>query len=208
MNTDKKLNGSADSTNVEGVVLAAGYSKRAGVYKMELDFDGRKMIELSIRAFYDLCSRVIVVGGYQIERIEEAIKQYPKVEVIYNEYYDQGMFSSVQKGLAATNADKVFFTPGDYPLINQEICKSLLAASGEIIIPVWKGKKGHPILLERKIINEILNEPDSYNLKAYIRRKVANYVEVSSPGILYDVDTLDDYHNVLTHYRSLFQKKK
>ena len=196
-----------DGTEVEGVILAAGYSKRAGVYKMELDFDGNKMIELSIHALYDICSRLVIVGGYKVDRIEKIAKSYPKVEVIYNENFDDGMFSSVKKGLAATRAEKVFFTPGDYPLINRRICELLLKSDGDIVIPMWKGKKGHPILLKRHRIKEILEEAEDSTLKCYIRRKVATFVEVNDPGILYDVDTIDDYRNLLTHYRCLFPNK-
>lgn len=191
---------------VEGVVLAAGFSTRAGVYKMELDFDGKTMIERSIDTFYDLCSRVIVVGGYQIERIQEIAKKYPNVQVVYNENYQDGMFSSVKKGFSEIVADKIFFTPGDYPLINHRTCEKILHSKGDVVIPSWKGKSGHPILLSRNVVEEILLEPDHSNLKGFLRRKIATYVDVNDPGILMDVDTLRDYEYVLKHYRSLFTK--
>ncbi|OEH85319.1 hypothetical protein BHU72_04280 [Desulfuribacillus stibiiarsenatis] len=192
---------------VEGVILAAGLSSRAIVYKMELDFGGKTLIERSIEAIYDLCDQVIVVGGYKIEVIRELTKRFSRVKVVENPAYAKGMFTSVKAGLVATTAEKVLFTPGDYPLITPKTCEIMLHKEGEVVVPLWKGKKGHPIVLRRSLINEILLEPDDSNLKAILRRKIAAFVDVNDPGILIDIDTMSDYNNIIERYKDFFQHK-
>ena len=78
---------------IEGVILAAGFSSRAGTFKMELPFGEKTLIERAIDGMIDTCSRIIVVGGHKIERIREITKKYPTVQVVFNRHYEKGMFS-------------------------------------------------------------------------------------------------------------------
>ena len=183
--------------NIEGVVLAAGYSSRAGAFKMGLDVGGRSVIQRCVDGLVPLCSRIIVVGGYRIEEIQTLLRNYSKVEVVLNTRYAQGMFTSVKEGVARVAADRFFLTPGDYPFVTPEICRSLLGVEGEIIIPTYRGRKGHPILISGSIAQELLGEDDESNLRAFIQRKGFHTLEVNEEGILLDIDTPDDYHRIL-----------
>jgi len=49
---------------IDGIVLAAGLSSRMGKYKMSLKMGNKTVIESCIESMYDLCSTIIVVGGY------------------------------------------------------------------------------------------------------------------------------------------------
>lgn len=187
---------------MEAVILAAGFSSRAGTFKMALDFDGRAMLQRNIEAMYGLCKRMIVVGGYQIEKIQSLTVPYDKVQVIYNEKYEEGMFSSARKGISLVQAERFFFTPGDYPLITEEICRALLEVEGEVVIPSFKGRKGHPILLSKQCAAEIMEEPQDSNLKLYLYKKQCTVIEVENEGILLDVDTIEDYAQTHSRFKS------
>ena len=185
--------------DIEAVILAAGFSSRAGVFKMALDFNGKTMLQRNIESMYKFCNRMIVVGGYQVEKIQALTTAYEKVKVVYNESFQEGMFSSARKGMGFVKAERFFFTPGDYPLLTEEVCKALLEAEGEVIVPSFKGRKGHPILLGNSCIQEIMEEPKDSNLKLYLHKKQCTIIEVDNEGILLDVDTIEDYAN--THRR-------
>jgi molybdenum cofactor cytidylyltransferase len=187
--------------NIEAVVLAAGYSSRADAFKLELDINGKTVIEHCIESMIDLCSRIIVVGGYQIEKIIEILRKYPQIEVVLNSRYAEGMFTSVKEGIRHVRGDRVFFTPGDYPLISPEVCKRLLTTDGEIVIPVFGGRKGHPVLLSGHIAAELLMEDDRYNLRDFIQRKGFQTLMVEDEGILIDLDTTDDYKRIIERSR-------
>lgn len=178
---------------IEGIVLAAGLSKRAGTYKMELKFGEKTLIEKSIEGMYDLCSRIIVVGGYRIERVISILNKYEKVEVVFNKDYEKGMFSSIKEGMKHVKEEKFFFLPGDYPFIDKKVYKKMLSISGDIIIPTYKEKKGHPVLLKSIFIKEILNECKYATFREFIYHNKPTFVEVDEDGILIDIDTMEDY---------------
>ena len=184
--------------NIEGVVLAAGFSRRTGVLKMGLLLEGKTLIEKSIEGMYDICSRIIVVGGYKIEKITEIMKGYPKIEVFFNRNYTKGMFSSVKEGVRHVKSEKFFLLPGDYPLISQKTYKKMLDIEGEIVIPVNNGRKGHPVLMKSSLIEELQKEPINSTLKDFINRKGYTPVDVEDNGILVDIDSMEDYREVLS----------
>ena len=84
---------------VEGIILAAGFSRRAGVWKMALPIKGRTVIERAIMGLYPVVERIIVVGGYNFKNLLKIIEKYEKVFPVYNENFPLGMFTSVQKGV-------------------------------------------------------------------------------------------------------------
>ena len=179
--------------NIEGIVLAAGFSKRARIFKMELMLDNKTMIEQSIRGMYNICSKIIVVGGYRIERIRKILKKYSKVDIVFNKNYKKGMFSSVKAGIKHIKSDKFFLLPGDIPFVNEEVYKKILYIEGEIVIPSYKGIKGHPVLIKSTLKDEILAEPDDSNLKIFINRKGYTLINIEDEAILLDIDTIEDY---------------
>ncbi|TCK97747.1 molybdenum cofactor cytidylyltransferase [Natranaerovirga hydrolytica] len=185
---------------IEGVILAAGFSSRANAFKMALDFDGRSILQRNIESMYPYCQRMIVVGGYKIDKIKDLTASYNKVEVVFNTDYEKGMFSSVKKGVACVKAEKFFFTPGDYPLITDSILQGLLNAQGQVIIPMFQGRKGHPIMMTKEMIPKILKEPVESNLKVCLQKESITLVEVQEKGILLDVDTMEDYHKAKAYY--------
>ncbi|MBU3113441.1 nucleotidyltransferase family protein [Clostridium lacusfryxellense] len=182
---------------VDAVVLAAGLSSRVGTYKMALDIHGKSVIERCIEGMYDICENIIVVGGYKLENITTILAKYEKVHVVFNKDYELGMFSSVKEGIRHVKEEKFFFTPGDYPLVSIEVYETLLRASGEIIIPTYGDRNGHPILINSNYISGILEENIYSNLREFIVSKEVTKVEVNSNSILMDIDTIEDYEEIL-----------
>lgn len=181
----------------EGVILAAGLSSRAKAFKMLLPLKGKTVIENTIDNMLQFSERIIVVGGYKIELLQPIIEKYKNVELVFNENYEEGMFSSVKCGLKAVREDEFFFTPGDYPLISKEVYSKIISVKGDIIIPTYEGKKGHPILIKSKFIKEILEEGRYETLRDFINSKSPNFIEVNHKEILMDIDTIEDYEEVL-----------
>jgi molybdenum cofactor cytidylyltransferase len=189
-------------THVDGIILAAGFSSRTGEFKMGLQLGRKTLIQRTCDVMGHLCSRVIVVAGYKKERIIEFTKEYANVEVVFNPRYTEGMFTSVQEGVKHVKSQWFFLTPGDYPLLTKEIYQKLLdARSGSsqcVFIPVFKGRKGHPILVKSDLVKDLLKEPDDSNLRKFIDRKGFEPVEVDDDGILVDIDTMEDYLRIKT----------
>lgn len=181
----------------EGVILAAGLSSRAKTFKMLLSLNGKTVIENTIDNMLEFSERIIVVGGHKIELLQTIIKKYKNVDLVFNENYEEGMFSSVKCGLKAVKGDEFFFTPGDYPLVCKDVYSKIIGEVGDIIIPTYKGKKGHPILIKSSFIREILEESRYETLRDFIDSKSPKFIEVSHKEILMDIDTIEDYEKAL-----------
>jgi molybdenum cofactor cytidylyltransferase len=178
---------------VEGVVLAAGLSTRSGSYKMTLPLGDKTVIARSIESMYPIVDRIWVVVGWNAEQVREALSGYDKVEIVPNERFREGMFSSVKAGIARVGASRFLLLPGDTPLVGPVVCQRLLAIRGDIVIPTFRGRPGHPVLICSRLIPEILAQPASATLRDYIQTKARITVEVDEEGILLDLDTPEDY---------------
>ncbi len=149
---------------INGLILAAGFSSRMGSFKMELDIDGISMIERTVLNMQNVCDKVIVVSGYKKEIIRDLLKGYKKVDIVENIKYEMGMFSSIQAGLKTLDCDRVFIQPGDIPFVSADVHNALLADIEDILIPIYKGRKGHPVLINKPVIERILKEPEDSKL--------------------------------------------
>jgi molybdenum cofactor cytidylyltransferase len=187
---------------VEGMILAAGLSSRAGTNKLILDVHGKTVIEKCILSMYDLCSRIVVIGGYRIEDIKEIISEYPKVELIYNDDYLEGMFSSIKKGLINIEGTRFFLIPGDYAAINKKTYEKILTIDKDIVIPLYNKRRGHPLLMKSHLIKEILKDDSCKTLRDFINKNVVSFVDVDDGGILMDIDTMEDYETILHFLKS------
>jgi len=180
---------------VEGVVLAAGYSSRMGANKMLMKLDGRAVLARCLESMSPACSRIVVVGGHKIDEIVHIVETYPHACLILNEDYSEGMFSSVLAGIREVNDERFFLCPGDYPLITIDTYINMLSISGEIIVPTYGGRRGHPILLSSSLIPEIINGTH-FSLREFINSRSLVFVEVPDPGIHVDIDTVEDYNSI------------
>ena len=185
----------------EAIILAAGLSSRAKTNKMLLTVDGKTIIEDCIESFYDTCSRLILVVGHNYLDIKPVIEKYDKVNIAYNENYLDGMFSSVKEGIRNVKGERFFLTPGDYPLIKKSTIWKMANTDSDIVVPVYRGEKGHPVLIKSKFKEEILK--GSFNsLLEFINLKQISVLDVNDKGVIKDVDTMEDYNN-LKNFRGI-----
>jgi molybdenum cofactor cytidylyltransferase len=177
---------------VEGVLLAAGLSSRAGAFKMEMELAGKPLLTWSLAPLAAVCRRVIVVAGSRPEKILQLLWQRPEVEVAVNENFAAGMLTSIQAGIRLVRARRFFLLPGDMPLVRAAVYEKLLAARGEIVVPACGSRRGHPVLLDGRLIPALLAEPPDSSLGRFIRRRGCTTVEVDDPGIFADLDEPGD----------------
>jgi molybdenum cofactor cytidylyltransferase len=193
---------------IEGVVLAAGLSTRVGENKLILDVEGKTVIERCILEMYDICSKIIVVGGHRVEDIEDILGNYSKVELIYNPNYLDGMFSSVKKGITNIKEERFFLIPGDYAVVNKKTYEDMLKVDNDIVIPMHNGRKGHPLLMKSYLIEELLEDIYCETLRDFISKKGFIPIIVKDPGILMDIDTMEDYRETLLYFQERKEVKR
>ena len=187
--------------NIWAIVLAAGASTRMKKQKLLLPFQRRTIVETVIHTISGvLKNNILVVLGSHLEAIERRIRKGPGTLCI-NERYAEGMLSSVICGFRGlppeAGAAMVFL--GDQPQIPSTVIRSVIDAwekSGKgIVIPVFEGKRGHPVLIKtayREEIEELDPEKGLRQLMVKFSNDVCE-VECGKPEILRDIDTPRDY---------------
>lgn len=186
----------ATHKRVEGIVLAAGFSSRAGTNKLLLDWEGKSILERCLESMSQVCSRIIIVGGYRVKELEASLKPAPHLEVVFNQDFTEGMFSSVKKGIEQIREERFFLCPGDYPLIKKQTYIDLIAEEDDIIIPTYQGRSGHPVLISSCHIQTI-RYGGFCCLRDFVKSSNPSFLEVSDQGILMDVDTMQDYERLI-----------
>ena len=185
---------------ISAVILAAGQSERMGQPKALLLYQGRTFIEGILRSIaQSSVADTLVVLGHDREAIESRVR-LPRV--VFNDSYRRGMITSFQTGIRALpeDASAALFFLVDHPVVDVATIESLIASAGHkpIAVPVYQGRRGHPVLLGRAVFHEILDLPVSASANIVVRKDPARVLEVAidSPGILIDVDTPQRLRNL------------
>jgi len=193
-----------NKSKIGAVVLAAGYSSRMGHFKPLLPFAGATVIESIIHMFRRAgITEIIVVVGHRADELIPVLDGLA-VRHIMNEKYDEGMFSSIVKGVQALTPEieGFFLLPGDMPLVKSHtirlLCRKFRKTNADVVYPVFQNHRGHPPLIGAKCIADIILGKQT----AGLRQILAGYevkcseLEVIDEGILQDLDTQEDYQKV------------
>jgi molybdenum cofactor cytidylyltransferase len=185
---------------ISAVVLAAGASRRMGQPKPLVKRGGRTLLQhvvANLRA--SQVDEIVVVLGHRAEEILPTLEE-KDCRVVVNPHYDQGMSSSIRRGLSAVHgqAQAVLIVLGDQPYISSGIIDSLLReysqGSHEIVVPTCGGRRGHPVIFGRKFWPELLALEGDVGGREILHRHGDDVwpVEVADPGILRDIDRPND----------------
>ncbi len=121
---------------------------------------------------------------------------------LVNERYAEGQLSSLVAGLAVADRPGVvaaLVTPVDAPLVAVATVRAIVAAyqrSGALVVrPARGGEHGHPVLVDRRLFDELRQADPSVGARAVIRAHAAATVNVmvDDEGAFVDIDTPEEY---------------
>jgi molybdenum cofactor cytidylyltransferase len=175
------------------------------VWKMTLPWGESTIAEHSVRTALDVCTRVVLVAGFRAGDLERLFRDWPGVEVVKNKRHEEGMFSSVRMGAQFIGNGGFFLALGDMPGVPGDIYRDLLhwdrrlasifTGTAHAVIPKYRGKKGHPLLLSPEMKTQILDTGISRTLRDVMAEVPTVVVPVDDHGILHDIDTPADYQS-------------
>lgn len=187
---------------VSAVVLAAGQASRMGGPKLQLPWQGEPMIRTVCReVLAGNVNDVVVVTGAWREEVEASLADLP-VRLVHNpDATEGGMLSSLIAGLQALPDETVacVVVLGDQPTMQHTVIDALLTAHAEgrgpIVAPVYEGRRGHPVLIDRALWGELIGLPAGGAPRDLLRAHNGEVVELTVPTetILQDIDTPADY---------------
>ena len=191
---------------IVAVLLAAGESRRMGRPKALLPIDGVRFIDKIVAALRaGQVGRIIVVLGHAAEEMRRQVRDLP-VEILVNEEYPSGQLSSltaairkIQSSPDAKNIDGVLVHLVDHPYVNADLVKALIdkfyATKKLIVVPLYRGRRGHPVIFSRKLFGELLAAPLDQGAKSVVHahREQTLEVQTEEEGVTIDIDTPDAY---------------
>jgi len=185
---------------LRAVILAAGLSSRMQELKPLLPLDGVPAVLRVTDAYRDVGLEAVVVLGFGAERVAPLLDAQG-VSWVVNHDFEDGMYSSVRRGVRALPRDvRAFFVhPVDCALVRGETLGRLARSTSEraasVVHPVHAGERGHPPLVPAALRDPILAEEPKGGLKELLTRgeTAARDVQVDDPNVLLDMDDAGAY---------------
>lgn len=189
------------------IVLAAGLSTRFGRNKLlEKIYDYPLIGRVVKSAVSSKCDEVVIVLGYEAQKIKDALKNF-NCKFVFNEDYKKGQSSSVKTGVSAvmSYAEAVMVLPGDVALITPTpinmVIEEYKKYRSPIVVASYKGRSGHPILFDKSLFKDIMEiNEETMGLKAVVNRhrQLIRKVEVGSDEVLIDIDSEEDFKKIVS----------
>ncbi len=185
---------------LDGIILAAGESRRMGYPKPILKIGGRTFIEQIAETMLAVVPRLVIVIGAHRERVRAAIPRDARIVVVENPEYSRGQLSSLKVGLAAVQADSAgaIVHLGDHPAVRVETFRAVVDSYNRmrkpIVIARHDGRRGHPVIFDRALFAELLSAPEKEGARFVVNADASRvaYVDLDDPGINLDLDTPAD----------------
>jgi molybdenum cofactor cytidylyltransferase len=185
---------------LEGILLAAGESRRMGFPKPLLRIGEETFIEHVALGMLAVVSRLVVVLGAHAERIRVAVPGDSRIEIVENPSYQNGQLSSLKVGLRALRQDcaAAMVHLADHPAVRLATFEAMAAEymknRAPIVIARCDGRRGHPVIFGRSVFAELMSAPEEQGARAVVNADPArvSYLEVDDGGVTLDLDTPED----------------
>jgi CTP:molybdopterin cytidylyltransferase MocA len=188
-------------SKIAALLLAAGWSRRMRAFKPLLPFGETTVIENCIHNLRaGGIETIIVVLGHRAEEVSARIIHL-HVHFALNDNPHSEMVESIARGIRQTSSDAeaVIIALADQPAIPAEVISRLLReyarTKASLIVPEYKGRGGHPVLIDLKFREELLHLDMERGLRSLFDAHAAEVLRLSidSPYVLRDIDSWQDY---------------
>ena len=192
------------------LIPAGGKSSRMGTPKLSLPLGDRSVLEHVIGRLQEATIEhvLVVVGAHVPELVPLAGKAGAEVLLLSADTPD--MRATVEQGLLwleeryqPGSDDHWLLVPADHPTLEAQSVRQLLVASRQrldcsIVVPTYRGKRGHPALISWKHVAGIRALALGLGLNVYLRQHSAETLEVpvDSATVLAHLDTPEDYERL------------
>ena len=185
----------------EAVVLAAGAGSRFGGGKLLAAWDAGVLLEGALAAASAAPVRsVTIVIGADADAVAAAARDFdPRIVVVHAPDHAEGMGASLRTGIASLPRDAAgaFVFLGDMPRAPHSVLRPMadaVLAGAEAAAPVFKGRRGNPVLLAASLFPQLLALTGDAGARGVLQGLGDRLALIDSPddGVLFDVDTPED----------------
>lgn len=188
--------------NLGVIILAGGSSERMKHPKPFLPFDSQiTFIEKIVLEYQNFgCSEINIVLNEDLSNqpLKEIFSKFSSIiSITSNKHSDIGRFYSIQLGAKVLqNVEHCFLQNIDNPFIDQDLLIRIYSSkvNSGFVVPVYKEKGGHPILIANDVIESIKDEENIYiNFKELLKKFNRKSISVENKEILVNINTIEDY---------------
>jgi len=156
------------------VILSGGSSSRMGSPKALLPYQGRPFLEhlLEVTVHPQIGERRVVLGAHA-ESIAKSIDLLAD-EIVINDQWERGQLSSIHAAIRSLPAgtDGLLICLIDHPLISVDLVNELIeqfyVTHANIVLPVYEGRRGHPVIFPASLYDELLQAPMEKGARAVV----------------------------------------
>lgn len=188
---------------IAAVLLAAGAARRFGGPKLVQEVYGKPVVRWSAESLLGApIDEVFVVVPSEHAALRRALADL-EVQFVVNEKSDDGIASSLICGVDALSAgtEAVLVTLADEPMVGRDglrrVVERYRAGGASIVVPIYNGTRGHPVLFDRSIFAELRAVTGDQGARAVTdrdpKRVALVNLEVDKP---IDVDTPGDLERI------------
>ncbi len=232
-NPVERLIEETEAAGIERIILVTGYKRELlepfvkGKVEEVYNKDYEKGMNSSVKAAINkllsereapLIETLDAVKSKGIDGVKTEIRNATKPEANCGTKGASCEDNLIELNLTLNNLG-VFLLPVDIPLITRDVIHQLLKAVNEeeeaqetqsFWVPTYKGKKGHPLYIPQRFFREIVDCKGSNGLKDVTVTNFLNmkYLEVGDERILIDMDTREDYENLLLAFEKFLSAKR
>jgi molybdenum cofactor cytidylyltransferase len=186
------------SRNIAGILLAAGQSRRFGGNKLLYPLpDGTPIAVAAARhlvAELPETTAVVDAGDGEVAGLLER----EGLRVIVNRSASTGIGTSIACGVAACrDAQGWVIALADMPYVAANLTRQIVSAlkqGSDIVAPVYRQKRGHPVGFSSRHANALLKLSADQGARNVIaaNRDTLNLIETAEHGVIVDIDSIDD----------------
>ena len=180
------------------VVLAAGAGSRyhGTRHKLSEKLGGDSVLVRTLRnAIASEMSVVLVISEALVGEAQGLIAPADMVVVDARSQTGWGMGDSIAAGVSVhASAGGWLVLPGDMPLVRPSSLRAVAAALDQqpIAFAQHRGRRGHPVGFGAELFSELVMLKGDEGARRLLARYPTAAVELDDPGVLFDIDTVDD----------------
>jgi molybdenum cofactor cytidylyltransferase len=173
-----------------------------GAFKPLLPFGGLTVVEACVEALREAgAAEVVVVVGHRAGEVRGALAGRSHVRFAVNEVDSSEMGLSVARGVAALagGAGAALVALVDHPAVPPAEIGKLVEVwrrtGARLVVPEWRGRGGHPVLVDLAFKGELLTLVPEKGLRALFEAHRAEVLRLpaGSPYVARDMDTWEEY---------------
>lgn len=191
---------------IAGIILAAGASSRMGQDKALLRWGDKTFLEHLLAALRNAeTDPVRVVLGANADEVQKKIS-LGAGEAVFNPDWQKGMLSSLIAGLNSlpTDAEAAVVCLVDHPCVSstliRALCENFRAGDKLIVVPTYRGRRGHPVLFSAALFDELRAAPLEVGARHVVRRHADDILEMPTEeeGVLLNTNDRAAYEKILS----------